>query len=154
MLGTNLDASGPFGGPFTPASVTCTLTNSGDAALDWTAAKAAPWLTLSGSGGTLAVFGEGNVATPTIEAASTVTRSNDTITFTNTTTGRGNAARSVNLTIVLPAPCLRPSRRSQAGRATPWRGMPSSGPMLATVGRNATDAAFTSPVSSGWIART
>jgi hypothetical protein len=43
--GTNLSASGPQGGPFTPTSTTYTLTNGGQTGLRFTVADNATWLT-------------------------------------------------------------------------------------------------------------
>ncbi len=93
-------ASGVEGGPFSPASKVYTLTNPGGEAIDWTVGKAATWLALSATSGTLAA-----------EASTTVTVSihsdadalpfavyEDTITFVNTTNGNGNDTRDVTLT--------------------------------------------------------
>jgi hypothetical protein len=55
-LGT-LNSSGIAGGPFSPSSITYTLTNLGNAPLDWTATHSQPWVSLSASGGTLAANG-------------------------------------------------------------------------------------------------
>lgn len=47
-------ATGPKGGPYSPAANTYTLTNYTATAQTWTAAKSAAWLDLSSPGGTLA----------------------------------------------------------------------------------------------------
>lgn len=47
-------ASGPVGGPFTPAMQTYTLTNTGAAPITWTGTVSQLWMSLSTSGGTLA----------------------------------------------------------------------------------------------------
>jgi subtilisin family serine protease len=49
-----LSSSGPVGGPFSPASITCTLSNSGGSVLNWTASKSQSWVSLSTASGTLA----------------------------------------------------------------------------------------------------
>ena len=51
---TGLTSSGTVGGTFTPSSATYTISNTGNASMNWTAAKTAAWLTLSSTSGTLA----------------------------------------------------------------------------------------------------
>jgi uncharacterized repeat protein (TIGR03803 family) len=53
LPGTNLIASGPAGGPFSPSALNYSLTNSSAGALDWRLANAAPWLDASVRSGTL-----------------------------------------------------------------------------------------------------
>jgi hypothetical protein len=63
-----LTSVGYLGGPFIPSSRSYTLSNSGETALDWTAANTAAWLDLSAAGGTLAPGAETTVTasiTPT-----------------------------------------------------------------------------------------
>jgi hypothetical protein len=63
-----LTSVGYLGGPFIPSSRSYTLSNSGETALDWTAANTAAWLDLSATGGTLAPGAETTVTasiTPT-----------------------------------------------------------------------------------------
>jgi hypothetical protein len=43
-------AAGPMGGPFAPATLMLTLSNSGAAALNWAAASTAPWLSAPAAG--------------------------------------------------------------------------------------------------------
>ena len=150
---TNLDATGPVGGPFTPASRAYLITNSGDVALNWTAAKTAPWLTLSASAGTLAPAASTTV-TATIVAPTLETGSySDTVIFTNTTSGRGNTTRAATLTIIVPAPVLAPEPPFTGGtrNTVSWSAVPAASDYEAEA---ATDAAFTSPVNSGWLTGT
>ena len=150
---TNLDASGPVGGPFTPASRAYTLTNSGDAALSWTAAKTTPWLALSSASGTLAPAASATV-TATIAGSSLEAGSySDNVVFTNTTTGRGNTTRAATLSVILPAPVLAPEPPITGGTSNTvsWSAVSAAGDYEAQA---ASDAAFTSPVSSGWITGT
>lgn len=48
---SGLSAEGPVGGPFTPATGTYILRNTGSQTLEWAAEYVAPWLTLSINGG-------------------------------------------------------------------------------------------------------
>ncbi|MGL5019506.1 MAG: M6 family metalloprotease domain-containing protein, partial [Luteolibacter sp.] len=50
----NFISSGSFGGGFLPATQQYTLNNTGSTSINWTATKAANWLNLSATGGTLA----------------------------------------------------------------------------------------------------
>jgi hypothetical protein len=49
----DFSSSGTVGGPFSPSSITYTLANRSDTALDWSASKTADWLDLSVASGTL-----------------------------------------------------------------------------------------------------
>ncbi len=94
-------SGGPPGGPFSPISQTYTLSNVGQAALNWTATNSTTWLTLSATSGSLAAGASTNV-TATINAnANNLAPGgySDTIGFTNTTSGLGNTTRAVNLNI-------------------------------------------------------
>jgi hypothetical protein len=96
-----LAPSGTVGGPFTPSSQTYTVTNTGTASMNWTASKAAAWVDLSSPSGTLAA-GANAIVTASINAGANslaVGSYSDNITFTNTSTGTGNATRPVVLTV-------------------------------------------------------
>ena len=123
------DSTGDQGGPFTPATTTWTISNPGDATLSWTAAKTASWLSLDTTGGTLAPGATGAVTATITSAANDLNPGSytDTVTFTNTTTGRGNTGRTVNLIVRLgppriitqpPATLTSPFRRSVALKVT------------------------------------
>ncbi len=98
---TGLTSSGPQGGGFTPALASYTLTNTGNASMSWTATKTAAWLTLSAPSGTLAAGATANVDASINTSANSLTPGvyPDTVTFTNSTNGNGNATRAVSLTI-------------------------------------------------------
>jgi hypothetical protein len=143
----DLDASGPFGGPFIPGSQTYTLTNVGDAPLNWTATKIAPWLTLSSAGGTLAPASSTTV-TATITAASLEPGTyTDTVSFTNETNARGNTTRSARLSVVLPTPSLaaEPPITPATSNTVTWTTVAGA---EAYEVQCSSDSAFSSPVSS------
>jgi spore coat protein U-like protein len=102
--GNGLASSGFVGGPFSPSSLAYTLQNTGGTSIAWTAAKTRTWTTLSSTSGTLSA---GATATVTVSinaeanalAAGTY---NDTVSFTNTTNGRGNTTRPVSLMVSAP----------------------------------------------------
>lgn len=102
--GSSLISSGNVGGPFSPALKVYTLTNTGGASISWTAAKTQNWLTLSSAGGTLIGGGTANVIVSINSNANGLSAGNyaDTVSFTNTTNGTGNATRSVTLAITAP----------------------------------------------------
>ena len=98
-----LTSSGTAGGPFTPSSLSYTLTNTGAAPMNWTASKVQSWVTLSATGGTLAA-GANTTVTASINSganslAASGTSYTDTVTFTNTTNDTGNTTRPVSLTV-------------------------------------------------------
>jgi hypothetical protein len=98
-----LTSSGTVGGPFTPSSLSYTLTNTGTAPMNWTASKVQSWVNLSATGGTLAA-GAGTTVTVSIgtgadSLAASSTSYTDTVTFTNTTNNTGSTTRPVSLTV-------------------------------------------------------
>jgi hypothetical protein len=110
--------SGYVGGPFSPSNLVYTLTNSGNFGLNWTAAKTVSWLTLSPTSGTLAGGASTTFTVSVNSSANTLAASTntDTITFNNTTSGDGNASRSVTLTITgAPVLAVSPNGFSSSG---------------------------------------
>lgn len=110
--------TGYVGGPFSPTNMVYTLTNSGNFSLNWTAAKAVSWLTISPTSGTLAA-GASTAFTVTVNSGANslpVTNVTDTIIFNNTTSGDGNASRSVSLTVTgAPSLAVSPNGFSSSG---------------------------------------
>jgi hypothetical protein len=96
-----LTSAGPVGGPFTPTSQAYTLQNTGGASINWTCTKLQAWTTLSAASGTLASGATATVTVSINTAANALAAGAyaDTVTFTNTTNGTGNATRAVSLTI-------------------------------------------------------
>ena len=98
---SGLTSGGAVGGPFSPASQTYGLTNTGTGALNWTAGNTAAWLTLSATSGTLNP-GEGTTVTVSVNANADALAGgsySDTVSFANLNNGIGDTARSVSLTI-------------------------------------------------------
>ncbi len=102
------DFTGGIGGPFGPANATYTITNPGTGPLSWTAAKSAPWLTLSATSGIVEPGASTTVEASINDNANSLPLGTlfDTITFTNTDDGAGNTTRLIRLAVVLPAPLL------------------------------------------------
>lgn len=99
---SGLSPSGPAGGAFSPISTTYTIANTGTAAMSWTASNSASWLTLGATNGTLAA-GANTTVTATINAAANGLVAGsyaDTLVFTNSTNGAGNATRATSLTVL------------------------------------------------------
>ena len=95
-----LSPTGNVGGPFSPSSITYTISNPGIAGMDWTATNLTTWVNLSSSSGTLSP-GAGTTVTVSIDASAGGLPAGtyfDTVTFTNTTNGSGNTTRPVDLT--------------------------------------------------------
>ncbi len=102
---TGLTATGWQGGPFSPGSVTYTISNSSQGSICWNVANTQPWVTLSKTGGTLPP-GEADTVVVSINGAANdlpVGIYGDTVTFTDTTNDSISTARSVSLTIPDPA---------------------------------------------------
>lgn len=101
-----LTSSGNQGGPFSPSSITYTLTNPDTRAINWTASKNQNWLTLSSTNGTLQPSGSTNVTVSINSNANILSPSStpyrDTVTFTNTTNGQGGGGFGVILRVNKP----------------------------------------------------
>jgi uncharacterized repeat protein (TIGR02543 family) len=96
-----LSASGKQGGPFSPSSRNYTLQNIGGTPISWSASKGRSWVSLTFTNGSLAP-GASTTITVSINGDSgslAVGSYNDTVSFTNTTNGKGNSSRPVNLTV-------------------------------------------------------
>ena len=150
-------ASGNFGGPFTPATQTYTLTNSGNGLLQWSVAKNADWLVLSAASGSLAPGASATVTVSLDAAAVNPGGSIDLINFTNPANALGDTTRLAALSVVLPAPVLDPLPMFSGGttRAVAWNSITGAQTYEAQCS-TAPDfsAPPTSSSSSGFIAAT
>ncbi|GMU81555.1 MAG: hypothetical protein AMXMBFR47_14260 [Planctomycetota bacterium] len=101
VSGTDLAASGPPGGPFSPASTTYTLSNSGGVSLNWTAGANQAWLTVSPTSGTLAAGGSTTVTASINSNANALAAGSygASVSLTNATNGAGNATRNATLNV-------------------------------------------------------
>ncbi len=97
----DLTSAGLQGRPLTPSSQEYTLQNTGNTSINWSASTAQPWAILSSTGGTLSA-GATTTVVVTIGASAnslSVGSYSDTINFINSTNGKGNEIRAVNLLI-------------------------------------------------------
>ncbi len=96
--------TGNAGGPFSPASVTYTLTNKGDAAIGFQVTPGQSWLAADPSSGTLAGDGSTEVTlTLTGDAAGVGNGHYEAVVgFANTTDGEGDTERTVTLDVGVP----------------------------------------------------
>jgi len=112
---SSLSASGYAGGPFNPSSIKYTISNTGGQAVNWTAQKSQSWLSLSAVSGTLT---PGKSTTVTVSIGSSANSLaagsySDTVNFTNTTNGLGNASFGASLK-VSPVPDYHASKTTYA----------------------------------------
>ena len=160
-----LTSSGTAGGPFTPSSLSYTLTNTGTAPMNWTASKAASWVTLSAAGGTLAAGATTTVTASINSGANSLAAGSytDTVTFTNTTNGTGNTTRPVSLTVnaaeaptistvSLPAGAVSTAYSqtlAATGGTTPYSWSVSSGTLPAGLSLSAAGVLSGTPTTEG-----
>jgi hypothetical protein len=115
-----LAASGYTGGPFSPPAIAFALTNAGGADLNWSASRAANWLTLSVSSGTLAAGAATNVTVSVNANANNLAAGSyaDTVAFTNLNNNLGNTAYLVSLLVSVPPVQFIGARRLANGAVT------------------------------------
>jgi PKD repeat protein len=102
---TSLTATGTPGGPFTPSSQACVLTNFDTIPLFWTVTNQTSWLKVSSPVGNLGAGWGTNITASITAAANSLTAGTytDTITFSNTATGVSLPV-GVTLTVGTPPP--------------------------------------------------
>lgn len=145
-----MTATGYYGGPFSPSLKTQTLTNIGDAPLDWTATADAAWLDLSFTDGTLDPGASVDLIT-SINAATTLPGSHTgSVTLANTTNGIGGTVTSHSLGIALLPPSILSEPLITGGTTNTlgWIMVPGANRYEVQA---CTDAGFTLPLTSGAI---
>ena len=106
--GTDLISSGPQGeqgAAFTPNSQNYTVTNNGQAAMDFTVTGAPAWVSVSPASGTLAPGASSTVRVSLSGGADALAAGNYVapLSFNNATNGIGTTIRNINLTVLAPA---------------------------------------------------
>jgi hypothetical protein len=103
---TAFNVSGPGGGPFSPASMTYTLSNIADTPLSWAASANAAWVDLSAASGTLNPGASADVTVSLNAQAAGLLPQIYTaaVAFTNVTNNNGNTSCDVNLNVLIPTP--------------------------------------------------
>jgi subtilisin len=98
---TGLSASGNTGGPFSPSSQIYILGNTGDTTINYTISNSQSWVGLSETSGSLEPGTSTSVTVSINSNANSLAAStySDTVSFTNTTNGDGNASRPVSLAV-------------------------------------------------------
>ncbi len=131
-------AYGGAGGPFTVASQSYTLTNSGPASLNWSPANSASWLDVAPTSGTLVPGGPSSTVMVGLNAAASnlvVGSYSSTLWFTNLSDGVGQGRPFVLNVIAPPTIVNSPASQAVLGGAT----------VILTV-----DAASAGPLSFQW----
>jgi hypothetical protein len=97
----DVNASGTVGGPFSPSSISYTLTNSGGTTLDWTASKTESWVSLSASSGSLAARTSTSITVSINANANNLAagRYSDAVVFADTGAPATPHSRSIDLEV-------------------------------------------------------
>ena len=96
---TDLESTGPEGGPFSPDHIVYTLENKEDTSINYQVTSSEPWVTITNGSGTLAGLATTDV-TVTINSNANGLSSGlhtDTVNFVNLTSHDGDTTRDVNL---------------------------------------------------------
>jgi hypothetical protein len=96
-----LTATGVVGGPFSPDAITYTITNSGEATLNWIATTSQDWVEVSNTNGTLEAGASTTVTISIGVLANSLAYGSysEAVTFVNVTSGNGDTSRFVSLAI-------------------------------------------------------
>jgi len=125
--------AGTQGGPFSPSSVTYTLSNTGGASINWTASSGS-WYTVTPTNGSLSAGANTQVTVSINNSANSLAAGawQGTVSIANTTNGSGNATRTVDLTITnsvtiaIPIAVDQPSWIITHGGNANWTGQAST----------------------------
>ena len=130
-------ASGPAGGPFSPASQKFFLTNSGNSSLTWSLVNTSAWLTVSATSGTLAAGATNSVTISLTAAANTLAIGNygATVNLTNWNT---HAVQSLQFSLQAQQPLV----------VAPTTGFTASGPLAGPFSPNSEIFQLTTTSSS------
>jgi hypothetical protein len=119
--GGGFNSGGGVGGPLAPSSASYSLTNGGNASLNWSAAVSVSWLDISSSGGTLTPGGPAAALTVSLNAASSnlfLGTYTATLWVTNLTDGTVQS-RPFSLTIIKPPVITsQPTNQTVIGQTT------------------------------------
>jgi hypothetical protein len=118
--GTDVNISGPVGGPFDPPATVYTLTNSGALPVTYSVTHSASWLSVDNAAGTLSGNSSLDVTVTLDSSATTLPggRYSDTLVFTNLTNHQGDTARLVSLQVGQPIRLLNFTIDSDPGWST------------------------------------
>lgn len=97
---SDFESTGAEGGPFSPSSITYTLSNTGSLAIEWSVEKNNSWVSLSKMSGVLLSGETDSVIVSFNAAALTSDTYTDTLTFTNNSGGLGTTTRSISLEVI------------------------------------------------------
>jgi hypothetical protein len=101
-------SEGPNGGPFTPESKTYTVKNNAEYPIDYSVNKAATWIDLDNTGGTIPAGGTADVVVSINSSANYLPNGyyEDVIDFVNETNHDGDTSRLVSLEVGVPVPVI------------------------------------------------
>jgi len=104
VSGSNLEATGPYGGPFTPSSTTYTLENRSDYAITYSVTADVDWIDIFPASGTLDPGDTISVSVSLNDRASAVPNDvyRGTLAFRNTLDGLGDTTRPLVLRVGIP----------------------------------------------------
>jgi PKD repeat protein len=145
---------GQIGGPFYPASSSCTLSNGGGSVMNWASGPIPSWVTLSATNGVLFPGGTAQLAVSLSATAASLGAGiySNALIFSNLTSGAGSPTFPVTLLVTNPAAQLS---------VTPASGLaiagPPGGPFNPTTGNwtvtnsGGMPLAWSATVASSWL---